>query len=196
MEVIILDENRVILTLTRDEVVTRGLDKDPKDQDMQASLDRLLLDAGTLVGVELRTGKRMVELFLDAAGGCEIFITKEQLEREEGGVMEKGKSKEKEKAYPPHALYSLEAFEDVLTLAHLLHKRNYSAAAELWHREDGTWFLLLERPHIVDAEPLAFVEEFATRLPTREQIFFSEHATLVLADKTISRLASLDAKSR
>jgi hypothetical protein len=195
MEVIFIDEGRLLLSLTPKEVEARGLDGEASDPKVQRALDRVLLDAEKQGGIALRTGKLAVELYLDRTGGCEIFITQETEGLEEGRAMEKGKSREREKLSPPRALYSLAQFEDVLTLAYLLHKRGYSAPAELWHGQDGVWFLLLEREGGEDGlATLAFVEEFATRHPSRDQIFFSEHATLILRDETISRLAVLDAK--
>ena len=124
MEVILIDERRVLLTLTSEEVKARGLDLDQEAQEglLQASLDRLLLDAGTIGGVDLRTGKRVIELYLDPTGGCEVFVTRED---ERGGQadMERSKEKERGKLPPQRVLYSIERLEDLLTICSLLHKK-------------------------------------------------------------------------
>ena len=185
MELILIDETKLKLILTERDVDTYGLQllEDGGEETTRDGLERLLMDVKLQSGFETEGGRLLVQLYPDRLGGCEIFVT-----RVEEGAMEKGK---KEKATPPKVLFSMETLGDVLTVAGQLHKRGYERRGELWHGEDGAWYLLLERER-GEGDALAFVEEYGRRhTGGQDLIFFSEHATLILRDNTIPTLASL-----
>jgi negative regulator of genetic competence, sporulation and motility len=168
METIRINEDRLKVVLTREELIRYGLTDRPLDPDSEEvghALRRLAADAG----LDAAGGRLHLQLFESQGGSCELFVTRLPPEIEDG---------------PPTGGYLVfDAIEDVVLLAKALAREGFGRESRLLGG-GGRFFLLFPEgiPKIAC--------EFGSILPPAAEPYIEEYADSLLTASAVERLAA------
>ena len=167
METIRIDEDRMKILLTKEDLAHYGLSGhaiDPDSEEVSRALRRLASDAGFAAG----EGKLCLQLYESHGGGCELFVTRLAAE-------------DKGKAAPRSGFLALSRQEEAVMLAKHLQKGGFRGESRLL-AGGGHLFLYCE-----DMPPEAC--EFGDILPDSAAVYIEEYADPILSNGAVERLA-------
>ncbi len=168
METIRIDDDRMKVLLTKEDLVRYGLNDrplDPDSEEVSRALRRLASDAG----FEAREGKLYLQLYESRGGGCELFVT-----RLEGG------GEEEEQAVGGYLAFSRR--EDAVLLAKHLQADGFRGESRLFRGGERLFF------HFPEAIPPEACE-FGDLLPDGAAAYIEEYADPILTGGAVERLA-------
>ena len=164
METIRIDEDRMKVVLTKEDLARYGLSGrplDPESEEVSRALRRLAADAGFTAG----EGKLYLQLYESREGGCELFVTRLAAETErKGGYL------------------ALARREDAVLLARHLTQEGFRGPSRLF-RGGARYFL-----HFPESIPTVACE-FGSRLPDGAALYIEEYADPLLPTCAVERLA-------
>lgn len=189
MELIVISESKLKVTLTPADMETYGLDFDGEDYDTtegRRAIWRLFADVKERCGFDATGDRVLVQIWQSDDGGCELYVSKMP---PAPPVMRTPAGSRYVKS-----LYVFDALSDMLEVCRELAHHTYSRPSEVWVGDDGRWFLILEsRSAGGDGlDELSFIEEYGTRERSPMALtVLAEHARPIAQGDAVARMARL-----
>lgn len=183
MEIIVISENRIKISLNAKEMKKYGVDENDfhlESIDMRSILKRILHNSDQNEGFEAISpeDKLLMQLYPEKEGGCELFVTRLDIFSEEDDMLMprevndrflQPKSVEKSEIKRKRTLcYAMDELAFVLDAAAELKKRGFAGKSDLFKEENGRYFIFLhlnqtEGSGITEKQksaPISFLSEF------------------------------------
>lgn len=176
MELIQIGENRLKVMLTEEDMRRYAIEFELLDYgntETRRAIWSILDEAKRKIGFDAARDKVYIQAFRGRTGGCELFVS--CTERENAAR---------------RLLYAFESANRLAAVCRHLEARGFLGEGSAFLGDDGRFYLLLEAREEKRPDPLAFVAEFGTALPCREE-FLAEH-TRLLCRNAVTTLARLD----
>ena len=180
MEVIVIDESRIKLTLTAEEMKSYRM----ADGGTKEALKGIMADACRKCGYSgtVMNGRIYVEMYPSKKGGCELFVTKlAEREREHGTVMKTGNesipAEYRKYIFRGRVIYSFESMSDLLSACLGLMKNGYGGESSAYLDESKhTYYLILAQESHIASENLGSL--------CRSSVYYyiNEHCRLLSSD--------------
>lgn len=196
MELIVINENSIKITLSSAEMSAYGLD----DDDFHLSgvgtrniVNRILLDGLGSCGFSSSTNEKLtIQLYSNKNGGCELFVTKIPIDDKDGACVTLRKDDDNMKA---HCLtYSFSELEDAISACKELLNRTIECKSTLYIGDDGKYYIRLSEidPEKIKSSPSLYLSEFG-ELENSEQIYLKmlERGRCLIPKQAIERLSEL-----
>ena len=171
MELIKIDENRLKVMLTAEDLRTYDIAFDRLDYggtETRRVIWSILDTAKKETGFDAARDKICIRAFRDKDGGCELFVSRLLPEPPQKALKKR--------------LYAFEDCEVLCAACKRLSAAGYSGRSAAYLCEDGRYFLELEFSSADTPEgKLAFLAEFGRQLP-HAHAYLCEHAALLSAD--------------
>lgn len=176
MEVILINDAKVKITLTAEDLREFAINCDAaeSDADLRRRFKDVLRRADDICGTNIGSSRVMVQLFQSREGGCELFVTRlSPTPPSEKPPSERGTA------------YVFENLSALVAVCRLLYARGYGAHSSAFSTDDGEYVLML--PELSDGERLplgaACLDEYGTRCnDEKTRMYISEHAHTICAD--------------
>ncbi len=155
MELIVIDERKIKLTLTAEEMTAYRLTGE--DARTSETLRGILRDAGEKCGCRGMGGRVCIEMYPSRKGGCELFVTK-LAERENRTDMKANEgllAEYRKYIFRGRVIYAFDAMAHLLTACRDLARAAYDGDSAAYHDECGgtrKYYLILERESHLAAE--------------------------------------------
>lgn len=209
MELIVINENKLKITLTRDEMSELGLDENEFHlslTDTRKILDRILHSSPEIGGfTRHETGEKLLlQLYPERNGGCELYVTRLCIddESEKGGGQV---SLEEKPLLPQKALqlsvgrrpllcYSFLEIGDVMRACRALERKKTDAECSLFMGDDSKLYLFLsyERQENEKSSPSSVLSEFGElENAERSMLLMMERGRKIISGNVIEKLSSL-----
>ena len=193
MEFLIINENKLKITLTPEEMTEYNID--PNDSDYEnpktrRAFWRILDVARERCGFKMSGDKLLIQFYPAAAGG-EIFVTK--LGKIASGA-ERTISKSGNVAMlsSRHAIYRFSDFSSLLTVARALSDEAKERQSKLYFSEDGNYYLFMEERNTSGFfSELTILGEFASEVPGNLEPYITEHSEAVAEQNALLLLSEL-----
>ena len=195
MELIVIDEDRMKIMLSREELSSYNIDAvniDTEDESTKRILYDIIDRAKRTAGFEGEYGRMFVRVFASSDGGCEMYVTKySQLYDDEESVIE-------EHSQPNHARYSkrkrryvykLNSAMELVRACSALLARGYSQPSDAYISESGNvYFLVLSEGECDTTVMLEFSEpeSFPGVL-----LYLCEHARMLCERDAVAHLGAI-----
>lgn len=177
MELILINENKLKIMMNDNDMREFGLNENEfylSASNTRAILSKILMKSNVHTGFENLTSddKILIQLYPEAHGGCELFITKIPIDdmefSEEEFFMHQGNERyllpksapQKEAAYRKIPLtYEFLKLEYLIAACKALKKQSFSGESTLYHLSDGKYILFIKQENGVN-EQINFLSEF------------------------------------
>lgn len=170
MELIVIDERRIKLTLTAEETERYGV-AESGGRGMRERLNGIMAEACRTCGYAgaVLRGRIYVEMYPSKKGGCELFVTrlpereqregKSETERENGSIMKTGNegilAEYRKYIFRGRVIYSFESMEHLLGACLGLMRIGYGGESAAYCDEaKRMYYLILEQESHIAAENL------------------------------------------
>ncbi len=187
MELIVIDEKKIKLTLTAEEMTAYHLtEEEPRTS---ATLRGILRDAREKCGCLGMSGRISVEMYPSRKGGCELFVTKlaERENRTDMKPANEGLLAEYRKyIFRGRVIYVFDAMTHLLTACRDLARASYDGDSTAYHDEHlRKFYLILERESHLAAENMG------TLCQSSSYYYIAEHCRRMCDDavETLGKLA-------
>ena len=158
MELIVIDENKLKITMSAPDMDELGVDEDEFylfDFNARELLSKILKGSRVKTGFEELSSndKILLQLYPDSHGGCELFVTKIPLKKEDDPHL----SSNNERFLLPHSTaketdnkktpitYGFKKLNHVIAVCRELKSRHFSGDSALYRTEAGIFYLVLEQ---------------------------------------------------
>lgn len=195
MELIVIDEDRMKIMLSREELSSYNIDAvniDTEDESTKRILYDIIDRAKRTAGFEGEYGRMFVRVFASSDGGCEMYVTKySQLYDDEESIMEEhshdsnARYSKRRKRY----VYKLTSAMELVRGCRALMARGYSQPSDAYISESGdAYFLVLSEGECDVSVMLEFSEpeSFPGVL-----LYLCEHARMLCERDAVSRLGAI-----
>ena len=193
MEFLIINENKLKITLTPEEMTEYNIDASDSDCEnpkTRRAFWRILDVARERCGFKMSGDKLLIQFYPAAAGG-EIFVTK--LGKIASGA-ERTISKSGNVAMlsSRHAIYRFSDFSSLLTVARALSDEAKERQSKLYFSEDGNYYLFMEERNTSGFfSELTILGEFASEVPGNLEPYIKEHSEAVAEQNALLLLSEL-----
>ena len=204
MELIVIDENKLKITMSSPDMDALGVDENEfylPSFNARELLMKILKKSGVKTGFEkcLKNDKILLQLYPDAHGGCELFVTKIPFEKGDDALL----SQNNERFLLPNSTkkltehkkspltYSFEHLNHLIAACRELRTRKFLGDAALYHAETGKFYLMVEQ---LDDNTASFscLSEFGELENTEYCLFNSlERGECIFKNNAITKLALL-----
>lgn len=204
MELIIIDENKLKITMSPPDMDALGVDENEfylPTFNARELLMKIIKQSGMKTGFEKCTNddKILLQLYPDTHGGCELFVTKIPLEKGDDAHL----SQNNERFLLPNSTkkltehkkspltYGFENLKNVIAACRELRARKFCNDAALYHTEMGKFYLVVEQ---LDDNPSSFscLSEFGELENTEYCLLNSlERGECIFKNNAITQLALL-----
>ena len=215
MELILISDSKLKITLTPDDLALYELDCNTIDYDKtetRQALREIFEQVKDMTGFDAAGDRLFIQLYPSRAGGCEMYVTKL------GTVCAEGRERESEpmralphprgerhSAVAPTLLpvsgerertgaYRFECLRDLISVCRHLASRGYGAYSAAYRDERDRYFLLLrERASVfgVPEREFSFITEFGTPENFETlRLYISEHASPICEENAVATLAA------
>ncbi len=191
MELIMIDEDRMKIMISGEELLSYNIDAatlDPSDEQTKRVLYDIVDRARRSAGLDGARAGMFVQVFTSADGGCEMYVTGySHLYDEDGGAddMEEKKSTYVRKRRP---VYRFSGVGDMLLACRALAGRGYSETSDAYITERGDVYLVLSEGEV----------DLSVALEYGDSVFFGgvmmylcEHTTQIRERDAVSTFARL-----
>ena len=177
MELIVINENKIKITLSRDEMAEYGLDENEfhcSITNTREILNKILhKNRENKVFGKIEDGERLlIQLYPENSGGCELYVTKIPDFSDENDTKEENLMSEysEERLLPPKKqvpkieikktvlAYSFSSLSSVRGACKELDSRSFGGESSLFCSDDGRFFLFLTPDE--KSSPSSFLAEF------------------------------------
>lgn len=211
MELIIINENKLKISMTKEDMIIYGLDENEfhcSTSNTREILNRILKNCQRKTGFEnLDIDERLLlQLYPDKSGGCELFVTKLPLDYGTESNKEKHLKKEKEpqsllpgSSYNVNAIkklaltYSFKTLDDLICACKSIAKQNIKIDSQLYFSNVGKYYLFLHYrlPENEKNSPSSYLSEYG-ELENSENsfLYMHEYGKCVCENGAIEILAS------
>ena len=193
MEFLIINDNKLKITLSPEDIAEYNIDPDDSDYEnpkTRRAFWRILDVARERCGFKISGDKLLIQ-FYPAAGGGEIFVTK--LGRVALGA-ERTISKSGNVAMlsSRHAIYRFSDFSSLLTVARSLSEEAKKRQSRLYFAEDGNYYLFMEERNTSGIlSELTIIGDFASEVPGTLGPYIAEHSETVAEENALELLSEL-----
>ena len=196
MELIVINENSIKITLSPDEMSVYGLD----DNDFHLSgigtrkiLDRILFDGLGSSGFSSSANDKLtIQLYSNRNGGCELFVTKIPIDEPRETCT--ASRKDDDNMGAPCLTYSFSDLENAISACKELKNRALECKSALYIGDDGKYYIRLsEINHEKNkSSPSLYLSEFG-ELENSEQVYLKmlERGRCLIPKLAIERLSEL-----
>ena len=176
MEVILISDDKVKITLTEEDLREFAIDCDAAEEDGELCrrFKDVLRRADDICGTSIGESRVLVQLFRSRAGGCELFVTRlsPALPTGAGGAAD-------------GTVYVFDSLGALVAACRLLNARGYGANSAAFSTDGGEYALLL--PEFPSGAPVplaaACLDEYGVRrTDEKARLYISEHAHAICAD--------------
>lgn len=196
MELIIIDELRLKIILSREEMQSYGIDAagaDMESEDVKRTLCGILERAKHTAGFSCDCGRVFVQLFASRDGGCEMFVTRysELCDSEDGRIFE-GEDGDDMSDGRLRRRYAYRLFDtgDLLRLCLALKKRDFAGESDAYISADGNELYLVL--HENGGKDISVAVEFGETVSLCAlPAYISEHCEPICERDAVDRLAQL-----
>ena len=213
MELIIINENKLKITLSSADMERYGLDAKDIEYSFsgaRAILKSILSDAKVSTGfdTEKETERIFIQLYPSREGGCEMFVTRIDLVcpniiEEDTSLMPAYKEQSVIPLKPPKRAspvkrttltYCFDMMEWVSCACRELKRRNFSGESALFRDSGGRYYLFISSTLADDQknEPSTFLSEFATLENTEQtRLYLYENGSCICDSDAVEILSKL-----
>ncbi len=189
MELIVIDEKKIKLTLTAEEMTAYHLTGE--DARSYETLRGVLRDAREKCGCRGMNGRVCIEMYPSKKGGCELFVTKlAERERENRTDMKPANegllAEYRKYVFRGRVIYVFDAMAHLLTACRGLAHASYDGVSVAYHDECARKFYL-----ILDRESPVAGEHMGSLCPGSAYYYIAEHCRRMCEDavETLGGLA-------
>lgn len=197
MELIVINENKLKITLSESDMKQYSLDCNTIDYDnteTRKAFWNILDEVKHKTGFDAASQKIFIQLYPSKEGGCEMYVTKL-------GERHKKDDSEQElyKLHPLHkrrAAYSFTSVDDIISVCRRLAEIGFSDKSSVWRSHiDDKYFLILEEPEENAYLPLtesSFIFEYGKSENLKHTLLFlHEQADCISDGDAVETLANL-----
>ena len=184
MELIVIDEERMKIMLSREELLSYNIyapDIDTEDESTKRILYDIIDRAKRTAGFDGEWGSMFVRVFPSGDGGCEMYVTKYAQLYDEDEYMCDDTTEDKghgARARARRYVYRLASADLLLRCCRALADRGYAAPSDVYISEDGeTYFLVLHEGECDTSVALEFGESVSF---SGVLVYLSEHARILV----------------
>ena len=199
MELIVINENKLKITLSESDMKQYSLDSNTIDYDnteTRKAFWNILDEVKHQTGFDAASQKVFIQLYPSKEGGCEMYVTKICPARKSP---ELDTNSELHRLHPLHkrrAAYSFPSFEDLISVCRRLYEIGFSDKSSVWRSHlDDKYFLILEEPEENAYLPLtesSFIFEYGKSENLKHALLFlHEHADCICSGDAVESLANL-----
>ena len=170
MELIVINENKLKIMMTKNDMESFGLDENEfycSVTNARDILERILDNSPIHTGFENITieDKILLQLYPDKNGGCELYVTKMIFdETEDIPLMPEENDYKyllpKPQIKIPLISFKFDSLEDVISAAKELVFRNYVCEASFYQNHDGKYYLFMNVSNKKGDAQIEFLSEF------------------------------------
>ena len=197
MELIVINENKLKITLTESDMKQYSLDSNTIDYDnteTRKAFWNILDEVKHQTGFDAASQKVFIQLYPSKEGGCEMYVTKICPARKSP---ELDSSSELHRLQPLHkrrAAYSFRSIEDLISVCRRLYEIGFSDKSSAW-RAFTDYFLIIEEPEENAYLPLtesSFIFEYGKSENLKNTLLFlHEHADCICNEDAVEKLSNL-----
>lgn len=208
MELIIINENKLKIMLTKSDMEFYGLNEDEfycSITDTKKILKKILHNSNQKTGFEtlLPEDKILMQLYPEKGGGCELFVTKLFIDSDEDIFMSRDNE---EKYLLPKASsntvqlkksilgYKFDSLKNVLLACAELKKRNFEIQSSLYRDSCGKYHLFIKSSsdQIEKSSPSQFLSEFGELENSDSSLLeLSEYGKCILKENAVGTLSEI-----
>ena len=192
MELIVIDDDRMKIMLSHDELYSYNIDAltiDTEDENTKRILYDIIDRARRSAGIDAEYGRMYVQVFASCDGGCEMYVTRysELYDEEESCVCE-----EKNVVHnvrKKRQIFKLDTLGSLVRMCRALELSGYSERSDVYVAEGGEpYYIVLYG----DDRELCFALEFGLPVSFSGQLcYLSEHSDAYYPSDAVERFASL-----
>lgn len=176
MEVILISDDKVKITLTEEDLREFAIDCDAAEEDGELCrrFKDVLCRADDICGTSLGASRVLVQLFQSRDGGCELFVTRLSPALPTGA-----------RGAADGTVYVFDSLGSLVAACRLLNTRGYGAHSAAFSTDGGEYALLLPEFSSDAPVPLAAacLDEYGVRrTDEKTRLYISEHARTICAD--------------
>lgn len=170
MELIVINENKLKIMMSKSDMQSYGLDENEfycSITNAREILEKILHNSPICTGFENISieDKILLQLYPDKNGGCELYVTKITIDEKEDALFMPQENKPKyllPKAIikTPLISYKFEALEDVIFASKELISRNYTGESSFYQNYDGKYYLFMNTSGTKNDTHVEFLAEF------------------------------------
>jgi negative regulator of genetic competence, sporulation and motility len=212
MELIIINENKLKITMTAPDMKKYGIDENEFHlslTDTKKILKRILSSSPVETGFEnIGTGEKLLlQLYPEKHGGCELYITRISLCSDEKEEIELSEDDSELYLLPQSTkittmaerrptAYFFEDLESLILACKELQKYGFSEKSSLFAQSYGKYYLIIsERITVAEKEKsrqYSFLSEFGERIIDKSiHVFLTEHGKAVIYEDAVSKLSQI-----
>ena len=180
MEVIVIDESRIKLMLTAEDMAAYRISGGGTKEALKGIMSDACRKCG--YGGTVMRGRVYVEMYPSRKGGCELFVTKlAERERDNGTVMKSGNegilAEYRKYIFRGRVIYSFESMSNLLHACLGLMKNGYGGDSSAYCDEGQRIYYL-----ILDHESHIASEHLGTLCQSSVYYYINEHCRMLCAD--------------
>ena len=198
MELILISESKLKITLSECDMKQYDLDCDTIDYDnteTRRAFWSILDEAKHQTGFDAAKQRVFIQLFPSKEGGCEMYVTK--LEAKAPRTKESG-AKRSHALLPlsrRYVAFSFDSFERLLSVCRRLLAIGFSGSSEAHIMSCGRYLLIMDEPEenaYIGLSEHSFIEEFGKRENLRTvKLTTDEHASCICQKNAVEILGVL-----
>lgn len=210
MELIIINENKLKITMSKTDMINYGLDENEFHCSVinaKDILQKILHNAPLQTGFENISAedKILIQLYPEKNGGCELYVTKITLDESEEYIFMPQENEEKYliskptiKKYTtksPIVCYRFESLEHSISASKELITRNCSLENSFYQNCDGKYYLIINVKSIQNGEinpQIEFLSEFGEMCNSENTfLLLSEYGKCIFSRNAIESLSKI-----
>ncbi len=187
MELLIISENKIKISLTKNDLDTYDISCENIDYDTTETrrvVWSLLDDVKRQSGFDAAKSRIFVQIYPSIDGGCEMYVSrlgKEEREKSYKPQNDKSEARRKKNCY----IFS--GMNELIAVCRAMLKRGYSGRADLYADETGGFYLCAE-----PSEQIGFITEFgASEGKESTELYIKEHCREICVGDAVSTLGRL-----
>lgn len=204
MELIIINENKLKIIMTVQDMKDYGLDEDEfycSVNDTRKIIERIIHTSKAKTGFENMSKKEklLLQLYPEKDGGCELFVTRIGLDYGEDTVMDnegnKGyiiPRKNTENTYTKNLAYSFNNLKSIITACKELKSMSFVGKSTLYKGNDKKYYLFIDEESKKNSSLSDLLSEFGEPEYAPEiSVIMLEYGIPVIQSNAIERLSEL-----
>ena len=196
MELILISENKLKITLTECDMKQYDLDCDDIDYDnteTRKAFWSILDEAKHRTGFDAASQRVFIQLYPSKEGGCEMYVTKIAL-----------KTESKKEATPSlallplsrrHVAFKFSSLDGLISVCRRLCAIDFSGKSESYKTDDGKYVLIIDEPEenaYIGLCEHSFIDEFGKRENLKNiRLTINEHGECICPENAVEILGAL-----
>ena len=198
MELILISENKLKITLSECDMKQYDLDCDTLDYDnteTRRAFWNILDEAKHRTGFDAASQRVFIQLYPSKGGGCEMYVTKLSLK----GLPQSSDESRTTHALLPlsrrHLAFSFEKLDVLIAVCRRLMSIGFSGSSQAMVSDSGKYILIIDEPEenaYIGLSEHSFIEEFGTIENLRNiRLMIGERIDLICESDAVNSLGVL-----